>query len=230
MLERLKKDVYESNMQLIESGLVKLTWGNASGIDREKGLIVIKPSGVDYKELSPDKMVVVDLKGNTVEGNLKPSSDTPTHVVLYNNFQKIGGIVHTHSTWATIWAQSYQHIPCLGTTHADHFYNEVPCTRFLTSIETEKDYEVNTGKVILETFTDRDYISTPGVLVAGHGPFTWGEDEKEAVKNGIILEEIAKMAYFTIVLNRDIDILPKHIIKKHYNRKHGKNAYYGQDT
>ncbi len=230
MLDALRKEVYEANVMLKDSELAKLTWGNASGIDREKNLIVIKPSGVEYAELSPDKMVVVDFDGNVVEGNFKPSSDTNTHIVLYRKFQDIGGVVHTHSTWATIWAQSYKHIPCFGTTHADHFFNEVPCTRFLSSDETASNYEMNTGNVIVETFNNGDYNATPGVLVAGHGPFTWGKDTREAIKNSIILEEIAKMAYFTIVLNNDINELPEHIKRKHYYRKHGKNAYYGQDT
>ncbi len=230
MLEKLKKSVYEANMMLPEAGLVSLTWGNASGYDIEKKLVVIKPSGVNYKELSPENMVVLDLEGNIIEGELRPSSDTPTHLVLYKNFKDIGGIVHTHSTWATIWAQTVKSIPCLGTTHADHFYKEIPCARFLTKEETEEGYEKNTGNVILETFIHRDYLSTPGILLAGHAPFTWGIDAKDAVKNSIILEEVAKMAYGTFTLNSNAKDLPEHIMKKHYYRKHGETAYYGQEN
>lgn len=230
MLEKLKEKVYEANIMLSESGLVKLTWGNASGFDKESGFLVIKPSGVDYKALSPEKMVVVDLDGNKVEGDLKPSSDAPTHIILYKNFKNIGGIVHTHSTWATMWAQAVKSIPCLGTTHADHFYKEIPCTRFLTKKETDEGYEVNTGNVIIETFVNRDHLSTPGVLVAGHAPFTWGKDVIDAVKNAIILEEVAKMAFGTFSLNNNVKKLPEHIMNKHYLRKHGKSAYYGQEN
>jgi L-ribulose-5-phosphate 4-epimerase len=229
MLHELKEEVYRANVALIESGLVKLTWGNASGISRKERLVVIKPSGVDYSDLSPDSMVVVDLEGRVVEGELMPSSDTPTHVLLYRCFGEIGGVVHTHSTWATSWAQAGKSIPCFGTTHADHFYNEVPCTRLLNAEETETDYELNTGRVIEEAFSERDYLGTPGVLVAGHAPFTWGKDVLDAVKNGIILEEIAKMACLSLLVNAETSILPKHIMDKHYFRKHGKDAYYGQN-
>ncbi len=228
MLEALKEKVFRANMKLVEAGLVILTWGNASGIDRSKGLMVIKPSGVDYDELSPEKMVVVDLNGNVLEVGLRPSSDTPTHIVLYRNFEGIGGIVHTHSTWATAWAQSRSPIPSLGTTHADHFHNEIPCTRLLREEETEENYEMNTGRVIVETFASKDYFSTPGVLVAGHAPFTWGKNLDDAVNNSVVLEEVARMAFLTKMLKSDVETLPAHIIDKHYSRKHGKNAYYGQ--
>ncbi|SSC12912.1 L-ribulose 5-phosphate 4-epimerase [Mesotoga infera] len=228
MLEALKEKVFRANIRLVEAGLVILTWGNASGIDRSKGLVVIKPSGVGYGELSPEKMVVVDLNGNVLEGKLRPSSDTPTHIVLYRNFEGVNGIVHTHSTWATAWAQSKLPIPSLGTTHADHFHNEIPCTRFLSEEETEENYEMNTGRAIVETFARRDYLSTPGVLVAGHAPFTWGKSVDDAVNNSIVLEEVAKMAFLTKMLKSDVETLPVYIIDKHYSRKHGKNAYYGQ--
>ncbi|MCP5457202.1 MAG: L-ribulose-5-phosphate 4-epimerase [Thermotogae bacterium] len=228
MLNKLKEEVYKANIAIDEYGLVKLTWGNASAISREEGLVVIKPSGVDYSVLSPDDMVVVDLEERVVEGRLKPSSDTPTHIFLYRSFREIGGIVHTHSTWATAWAQACKSIPCFGTTHADHFYKEVPCTRFLKAEEVENDYELNTGKIIGETFSTRDYQRTPGVLVAGHAPFTWGKDVKDAVKNSIILEEIAKMACLTLLIEGETEALPEYIMNKHYFRKHGKDAYYGQ--
>lgn len=228
MLEELKKKVYEANMLLPKYGLVTFTWGNVSGIDREKGLFVIKPSGVDYDKLKPEDMVVVDLEGHKVEGKYNPSSDTPTHVVLYNRFPEVGGIVHTHSAWATSWAQAGRSIPCYGTTHADYFYGDIPCARGLTKAEIEKDYEKNTGLVIIETFKDKNPIYVPGVLCTNHGPFTWGKDAGEAVHNAVVLEEVAKMAYRAEHLKDGISPAPRVIQDKHFFRKHGENAYYGQ--
>lgn len=227
MLEELKKIVYEANMQLPKHNLIKFTWGNVSQIDREKGLFVIKPSGVDYDKLTPDDMVVVDLQGNVVEGRYKPSSDTPTHVKLYNEFTKVGAIVHTHSTYATCFAQAGQDIICYGTTHADSMYGNIPCSRNLTKEEIDDGYEKNTGTVIIETFKDRDYMATPAVLCRNHGSFTWGENAKKAVYNAVVLEEVAKMAIFTKLINPNVEEAPKIIQDKHYYRKHGKNAYYG---
>lgn len=229
MLEEMKKRVYEANMDLPKYGLVKFTWGNVSEIDREKGLFVIKPSGVDYDKLSPEDMVVIDLEGNVVEGKYKPSSDTPTHVELYKAFSKIGGIVHTHSTYATSFAQAGKDIVCYGTTHADSIYGTIPCSRNLTEKEIEEAYEKNTGKVIIETFENRDYIATPAVLCKNHGSFAWGENAKKAVYNAVVLEEVAKMAVLTKMINNEVSEAPKCIQDKHYNRKHGKNAYYGND-
>lgn len=228
MLEKLKEEVWKTNLDLVKYGLVVLTWGNVSGIDRKEGLIAIKPSGVEYDKLSIDDIVIVDLNGKVVEGNKNPSSDTATHIELYKAFPKIGGITHTHSTYATIFAQSCQEIPCLGTTHADHFFGSVPITRFLTQAEVESGYEINTGKVIVERFANLDSVSTPGVLVAGHAPFTWGKSANDSVKNGLILERIAMMALETNLLNPEIQELPEYISKKHFERKHGPNAYYGQ--
>lgn len=228
MLKELKERVLEANLELQRRNLVIYTWGNVSGIDREKGLVVIKPSGVPYEELTADKMVVLDLEGNKVEGDLNPSSDTATHLELYRNFPEIGGVVHTHSVFATAWAQSGQNIPCYGTTHADYFYGEIPCTRMMTREEVEQDYELNTGKVIVETFKNRDYNYTPGVLVAGHGPFTWGTDPANAVHNSVVLEELARMALYSLSINPFMKELPDYILNKHFYRKHGKDAYYGQ--
>ena len=228
MLKELKERVLEANLELQRRNLVIYTWGNVSGIDREKGLVVIKPSGVPYEELTADKMVVLDLEGNKVEGDLNPSSDTATHLEVYRNFPEIGGVVHTHSVFATAWAQSGQNIPCYGTTHADYFYGEIPCTRMMTREEVEQDYELNTGKVIVETFKNRDYNYTPGVLVAGHGPFTWGTDPANAVHNSVVLEELARMALYTIQINPLVGGIPDYILNKHFYRKHGKDAYYGQ--
>jgi L-ribulose-5-phosphate 4-epimerase len=230
MLEKLKEEVYEANLELPQHGLVKYTWGNVSAIDRDSGLFVIKPSGVDYKTMMPSDMVVVDLDGNVVEGELNPSSDTATHAVLYKHYSEIGGIVHTHSTWATIWAQAGLDVPAMGTTHADAFYGSIPCARFLTQEEVDRGYEVETGKVIVETFQKRglDVLAIPGVLLHGHGPFTWGKDAKSAVVNSVVLEEVAKMNLFTRELNHFAEELPQRILDKHYLRKHGKNAYYGQ--
>jgi L-ribulose-5-phosphate 4-epimerase len=228
MLKRLKEEVYKANITLVKSGLVALTWGNVSGISRAEGKIVIKPSGVDYDKLTSADMVVVDLKGNVVEGKYRPSSDTPTHLLLYNVFSTIGGIAHTHSTSATMFAQACREIPCLGTTHADLFNGPVPVTRFLTEDEVNSDYEGNTGKIIAERFASLNAASTPGVLVAGHAPFTWGRDVSESVKNAIALENIAKMALGTLQLNPGVSELPRYILEKHFNRKHGTDAYYGQ--
>lgn len=230
MLEELKNRVYEANMDLPKYNLVKFTWGNVSEIDREKGLFVIKPSGVDYDKLTPDDMVVVDLEGNVVEGRYKPSSDTPTHVELYKAFSKIGGIVHTHSTYATSFAQAGRNIPCYGTTHADSIYGDIPCSRNLTEEEINEAYEKNTGKVIIETFEKLDYMATPTILCKNHGSFSWGENAKKAVYNAVVLEEVAKMAILTEMINKDVKEAPKCIQDKHYNRKHGKNAYYGNDV
>lgn len=228
MLEELKRLVYEANMELPARGLITYTWGNVSGIDREKGLFVIKPSGVDYENLHPEDMVVMDLNGNKVEGELKPSSDTPTHLELYKAFPEIGGVVHTHSPWAASWAQAGRSIPCYGTTHADYFYGEIPCARNLTPEEIETGYEINTGKVIIETFTEKNPSYVPGVLCANHGPFTWGKDAKEAVHNAVVLEEVAKMACRTEMLRSGVQEAPQVIRDKHFMRKHGPNAYYGQ--
>lgn len=228
MLEELKRLVYEANMELPARGLITYTWGNVSGIDREKSLFVIKPSGVDYENLHPEDMVVMDLNGNKVEGELKPSSDTPTHLELYKAFPEIGGVVHTHSPWAASWAQAGRSIPCYGTTHADYFYGEIPCARNLTPEEIETGYETNTGKVIIKTFTEKNPSYVPGVLCANHGPFTWGKDAKEAVHNAVVLEEVAKMACRTEMLRPGVQEAPQVIRDKHFMRKHGPNAYYGQ--
>ncbi len=227
MLKDLKKIVLKANLDLVKHDLVLFTWGNVSGIDRKNRLVVIKPSGVSYKEMKTDDMVVVDLEGNIIEGNLKPSSDTPTHLVLYKNFEKIGGIVHTHSEWATSWAQAGKAIPPYGTTHADYFYGEIPCTRKLSKDEIEGAYEKNTGNVIVELFKKLDYNAIPGVLVKSHAPFTWGKDADEAVHNAVVLEEVAKMAFRTELLD-NTEPVDKYLLDKHYLRKHGKNAYYGQ--
>ena len=228
MLDELKQQVYEANMELPRRGLITYTWGNVSGIDREKGLFVIKPSGVDYDKLQPEDMVVMDLEGNKVEGKYKPSSDTPTHLELYKAFPQIGGIVHTHSPWATSWAQACRSIPCYGTTHADYFYGDIPCARNLTEEEISEAYEKNTGLVIIETFKEKNPVFVPGVLCANHGPFTWGKDAAEAVHNAVVLEEVAKMAARTERLRADVPPAPQVIQDKHFMRKHGPNAYYGQ--
>ena len=228
MLESLKKIVYEANQALPKYKLVTFTWGNVSGFDREKGLVVIKPSGVKYEEMTVDDMVEVDLEGNVVEGNLRPSSDTPTHLVLYKNFPDIGGVVHTHSPWATSWAQAGKSIPPLGTTHADYFYGSIPCTRPMTADEIKNDYELETVNVIVETFKNIDPVAVPGVLVHGHGPFNWGKDPLDAVHNAVVMEEVAKLAFRTVMLNPQIKNLDQNLQDKHYFRKHGENAYYGQ--
>lgn len=227
MLEELRRRVFEANCELQRKGLVIYTWGNASAIDREKGLIVIKPSGVPYEELSPEKMVIVDLEGKVVEGSLRPSVDTMIHIQLYLHFEKIGGVVHTHSLWACAWAQAVRSIPCLGGTHADYFYGEIPCTRPLRSEEVE-ELEKNTGRVIVEAFEGKDYLAIPGAIVAFHGPFTWGDSVEKAVFNSVVLEEVAKMAAITLGINPHAPGLPVHLLEKRYQRKHGKNAYYGQ--
>jgi L-ribulose-5-phosphate 4-epimerase len=228
MLESLKKSVLEANLELPEHGLVVYTWGNASGIDREKGLVVIKASGVKYEEMTTEHMVVLDLNGNIVEGRYKPSSDTPTHLALYKAFAGIGGIVHTHSTWATVWAQAKQSVPCFGTTHADYFYGEIPCTRLMTEQEIKGEYEAETGNVIIEAFQGKDPTFVPGVLVASHGPFTWGKDAHDAVHNSVVLEQVSKMAYASLTLNNSLQAVQGTLLDKHFLRKHGKNAYYGQ--
>lgn len=231
MLEELKRLVCQANLELPKYGLVTFTWGNVSGVDREKGLMVIKPSGVDYSGMTPEDMVVVSLAtGEKVEGKWKPSSDTPTHVALYNAFPNIGGVVHTHSRWATSWAQACRSIPAYGTTHGDYFYGSIPCTRKMTPAEIGGEYEKETGNVIIETFrahgTDPDQV--PAVLVASHGPFTWGTDPHNAVHNAVVLEELAFMAFHTEAMNPGSSPMQQELLDKHYLRKHGKNAYYGQ--
>lgn len=230
MLEQLKQEVYEANILLPKYGLVTFTWGNVSGIDREKGLFVIKPSGVEYDKLSSEDMVVMDLEGNKVEGKYNPSSDTPTHMVLYNRFPEVGGIVHTHSAWATSWAQAGLDIPCYGTTHADYIYGEIPCVRNLTKDEIDDAYEKNTGVLIADEFEVRgkDPAAVPAVLCKNHGVFTWGKDAHEAVHNAVVAEEVAKMAARCRMINPNVMPAPKELQDKHYYRKHGDNAYYGQ--
>ena len=216
-------------MDLPAKGLITYTWGNVSGIDRERGLFVIKPRVVDYEKLTPEMLVVLDLNGEKVEGDLNPSSDTPTHIELYKAFPEVGGIVHTHSPWATSWAQAGRSIPCYGTTHADYFYGEIPCARSLTEEEINGDYEKNTGLVIAETFAKENPIYVPGVLCTNHGPFAWGKDAAEAVHNAVVMEEVAKMAYRTEHLKAGIGAAPQELQDKHFFRKHGENAYYGND-
>ncbi|MBP5675929.1 MAG: L-ribulose-5-phosphate 4-epimerase [Bacteroidales bacterium] len=235
MLEKLKEQVCRANLDLVKHGLVLFTWGNVSAIDRESGLVVIKPSGVSYDTMKPEDMVVVDLAGKVVEGSLKPSSDTPTHLVLYKAFPEIGGIVHTHSTFATAWAQAGLDIPCIGTTHADYFLGSIPCTRSMKKAEVQGEYETETGNVIVERFKGMDPIDTPAVLVRNHGPFTWGMDPDNAVHNAVVLEEVAKMAFASCTIHLStLDIvnhkptMNRHLIEKHYSRKHGPDAYYGQ--
>lgn len=228
MLEELKRSVWQANLDLEKRGLILFTWGNSSGIDRERGLVVIKPSGVSYETMQPEDMVVMDLAGNQVEGKLRPSSDTPTHLVLYRNFPEIGGVVHTHSTYATVWAQAGKAIPAFGTTHADYFYGGILCTRSLKNQEIEGNYEEETGKVIVETFQGKNPVDVPGVLVSNHGPFSWGKDAYDAVYHATVLEEVAKMAVYTCALNPEIGAIGQALLDKHFLRKHGKNAYYGQ--
>ncbi len=231
MLQELKRQVYEANMLLPKYGLVTFTWGNVSAIDRESGLFVIKPSGVEYESMQPEDMVVMDLNGNRVEGKLRPSSDTPTHLELYKAFPEIGGIVHTHSSYATSWAQAGRSIPCYGTTHADYIYGEVPCVRCLTKEEIDEAYETNTGKLIVSEFkrSKKEIMAVPAVLCKNHGPFTWGKDAKDAVHNAVVLEEVAKMAYRTESINSKVEPAPQELQDKHYYRKHGAGAYYGQE-
>ncbi len=228
MLEKLKQKVFQANLDLVKQGLVIFTWGNVSGIDREKGLVVIKPSGVSYDDMKASDMVVVDLHtGEVVEGDLNPSSDTPTHLVLYRSFPNIQGVVHTHSTYATAWAQAGKDIPNIGTTHADYFYKEIPCTASMTKEEVEGEYELETGNVIIKRFEGINPDHTPGVLVKNHGPFSWGTSPANAVYNAKVMEQCAKMAYIAFTLNPETTMNPL-LIEKHYNRKHGPNAYYGQ--
>ena len=219
----------KANLELPQYGLVTFTWGNVSGYDKDSGLVVIKPSGVPYSEMTVDDLVVVDLEGNVVEGDKKPSSDTPTHLVLYKNFKDIGGVVHTHSPWATSWAQAGRALPALGTTHGDYFYGEIPCTRRMTEAEINGEYEKETGQVIVDTFKNLDPLMVPSVLVHSHAPFNWGKDPEEAVRNAVVLEEVAKMALRTYQINGDTQNMQQTLLDKHYLRKHGKNAYYGQN-
>lgn len=230
MFEELKKRVLDANLMLPKYGLVTFTWGNISEIDREHGVVAIKPSGVDYDEMRTEDIVLLDLDGNIIEGSLRPSSDTPTHLELYKKWTNIGGICHTHSVYATGWAQSERAIPCYGTTHADYFYGPVPVTRTLTADEINSEYEKNTGLVILECFKNLDPVSMPGVLCANHGPFTWGKDARDALHNAVVLETIAKMATLTEMNNPIAKDAPAYLIEKHYERKHGPNAYYGQKS
>lgn len=227
MVEALKEKVFKANLDLVKHGLVIFTWGNVSAIDRKKGLVVIKPSGVSYENMKAEDMVVLDMEGKILEGKLKPSSDTATHLVLYHAFPAIGGIVHTHSTYATAWAQAGKDIPSIGTTHADYFYEAIPCTRQMTKEEVEADYEKETGNVIVERFKNINPAFVPGVLVENHGPFSWGKDADEAVHNAVVMEQVAKMAYISYTINPFLT-MNNHLIEKHFNRKHGPNAYYGQ--
>jgi L-ribulose-5-phosphate 4-epimerase len=227
MLDKLKLSVFRANLDLVNEGLVIHTWGNVSGRDKESGLIVIKPSGISYKSMKPEDMVVLAPEGKVVEGKFKPSTDAPTHLLLYKNYPSIGGVVHTHSTYATSWAQAGNDIPAFGTTHADHFYGEVPCTRKLSSKEVDTEYEINTGKVIIERLGKMDPLAVPSVLVNSHGPFSWGIDADEAVYNAVALEEIARMAFYTVLLGKK-EPVDKYLLNKHFRRKHGKDAYYGQ--
>lgn len=229
-LARLRRDVLEANLELVRRGLVLYTFGNASGIDRDEGLVVIKPSGVPYDELKPEHMVVTDLSGAIVEGNLRPSSDLPTHLALYRNFPGVGGVAHTHSEFATAWAQAGRPIPCLGTTHADYFHGSVPVTDELTAQEISGDYEKNTGTAICRAFLKLDPDAIPAVLVRGHAPFCWGPDVAAAAHNAVILEAVARMAYYTLNLSQNAPPLPRALHDKHFLRKHGKNAYYGQHS
>lgn len=229
MYTQLKNRVYEANMLLPKYNLVKFTWGNVSEIDRENSIIGIKPSGVEYEDLTPNDIVIVDLEtGKVVEGNLKPSSDTKTHLEIYRNFDNVGGIVHTHSQWATIFSQIGEEIPALGTTHADYFYGNIPVTRLMTNFEIDSNYEENTGKVIVETFKELSYNDIPSVLVHSHGPFSWGKDANNAVHNAVVLEEVAFMAWHSLIKKSNLENMQQELLDKHYLRKHGKNSYYGQ--
>ena len=228
MLEELKEKVYKANLELVKQNLVIYTWGNVSEITEDRKYVVIKPSGVNYDSMKPKDMVILDLEGNVVEGELRPSSDAPTHLEIYKKFDKIGGIVHTHSIWATEWAQACRSIPAYGTTHADYFYGDIPCTRKLTKEEIEEAYEKNTGKIIIETFENIDVEAVPAVLCAGHGPFAWGKDSNEAVYHAVVLEKCAEMAYFTEKISENKARISQDLLDKHYLRKHGKDAYYGQ--
>ena len=227
MLEELKEKVYKANLELVEHGLVIFTWGNVSAIDHNRGLVVIKPSGVSYDAMKPSDMVVVDLEGNVVEGDLNPSSDTPTHLALYRAWPEIGGVVHTHSTYATAWAQAGKDIPNIGTTHADYFHHDIPCTEDMTEAEILGEYELETGNVIIRRFEGMNPVHTPGVLVRNHGPFSWGKDAFDAVHNAVVMEQVAKMAHIAYMVNPELT-MNRHLIEKHFNRKHGPGAYYGQ--
>jgi len=229
LIDDMRERVFQANLDLVKHKLVTLTWGNVSEIERDKGLIVIKPSGVDYDKMKLDDMVVIDMDGRVVEGELRPSSDTPTHIELYKAFPDIGGITHSHSECATMFAQASHEIPCFGTTHADHFYGPVPVTRFLTQNEVESHYELNTGKLIVERFKNLNPVSTPAVLVAGHGPFTWGANARDSVINNLVLERVAAIAIGTLRLDANITAIPDYIRDKHFKRKHGADSYYGQD-
>ena len=227
MLEELKEKVFQANLDLVKYGLVIFTWGNVSAIDRKSGLVVIKPSGVSYESMKAEDMVVVNLEGKVIEGKLNPSSDTPTHLVLYKAFPEIGGVVHTHSTYATAWAQAGKDIPNIGTTHADYFHNDIPCTADMTEDEVKGEYERETGNVIVKRLEKINPVHTPGVLVKNHGPFSWGKDATEAVHNAVVMEQVAKMASIALSVNPNLTMNPL-LIEKHFNRKHGPNAYYGQ--
>ena len=227
MLEELKEKVFKANLDLVKHGLVIFTWGNVSAIDRETGLVVIKPSGVSYETMKVSDMVVVDLQGNIGEGDLNPSSDTPTHLALYRAFPEIGGVVHTHSTYATAWAEAGRDIPNIGTTHADYFHQAIPCTADMTEAEVKGEYELETGNVIIKRFEGMNPVHTPGVLVKNHGPFSWGKDANDAVHNAVVMEQVAKMAYIAYGVNPNLT-MNNLLIEKHFNRKHGPNAYYGQ--
>ncbi len=229
-MKELKKAVFEANLELVKQGLVIYTWGNVSAIDREAGVVVIKPSGVDYDTMKAEDMVVVDLDGNVLEGEMRPSSDLPTHLVMYSEYEDVTSVVHTHSKWATSWAQSGCPIPCYGTTHADYFYGEIPCTRALTEKEISEEYEVNTGRVIVETLNNKSIkpLEIPGIIIFKHGPFSWGKSPEDAVHNAKVMEEVGNMAFLTRVINPDIMPVEKALLDKHYLRKHGANAYYGQ--
>jgi len=229
MLKELKESVYLANLELVKQNLVIYTWGNVSGIDREKNLVVIKPSGVSYDKMTPEDMVIVDLDGNIIEGKYKPSSDTKTHLEIYKKYPNIGGIVHTHSKWATSWAQSGRNIPIYGTTHADHFNGPIICTRALTAEEVKSDYKKNTGLVIIETIKDKNPLDNPAILCKNHGPFSFGKTPEEAVENSVVLEYISYLAYNTEKLKPEIKKIDKFLLDKHYERKHGNNAYYGQN-
>lgn len=231
MLEKLKEEVFKENLELIEKKLVIYTWGNVSGIDRDSKILAIKPSGIDYNIMRSEDMVLLNLDGKKLEGKYKPSSDAATHIELYKAFPEIGAVVHTHSSYATSWAQAIKDIPAFGSTHADYFYGDIPCSRPLTKEEVESEYEKNTGLVIIETLKNRNInpMDIPGIIIASHGPFSWGKDAKQAVYNAVVLEELSKMAYRTIQINPNIKQVEKYLLDKHYFRKHGKNAYYGQN-
>lgn len=228
MLEKLKQEVFEANMELQKRGMVLYTWGNVSGIDREQGLVVIKPSGVEYDCMKPEDMVVIDMEGRVVEGDYRPSSDTPTHLVLYKAFKELGGVVHTHSDWAVAFAQAGMGIPALGTTHADYFFGDIPCTRDLSQEEISHSYEENTGHVIAETIGRSNPMEVPGILVKSHGPFAWGDTPAQSVYHAVVLDKVAEMAYKTMSLNPEVKSVGQFLLDKHYYRKHGANAYYGQ--